>query len=381
MKFRRYLFARLYRDPEPGADGSLDTSADAGTQASATDLGAAGADTQQQAAPQTPEDRTAAAMAAMFPDKAAGGETEAAKEQRLRDEAGRFSKKPEVDPKAAAAGADPNKKPVVDPKDATAMPEGLTPKAQERFQALANTNKELSGRLEQVTALAGGNPDAVLPMLQSAAAMRETFQENGVTRDQFERATSAIGLLNKGDMQGYQQLLEDQLRQVALVTGRAPAQIDALAGFGDLREAVDNLQMTEAHAIEVARSRTQQQYQQQANQRQQHEQQSQQQEQQAIHGGQVAVDRFCKARMTSDLDYAKIEPMLLKEIQGGLLEGVPPQRWAAIVEKTYNLIKQTAGTTRSQATGGGVLRPSGGDAAQHAPKTAFEAMWGKAQPT
>lgn len=380
MKFRRYIFARLYRDPEPGVDGSLDTSVDPGTQASAADPGA-GADTQQQAAQQTPEDRTAAAMAAMFPDKAAGGETEAAKEQRLRDEAGRFSKKPEVDPKTAAIAADPNKKPVVDPKDATAMPEGLTPKAQERFQALANTNKELTGRLEQVTALAGGNPDAVLPMLQSAAAMRDTFQEHGVKREQFEQGMQVIGMMNRGDLAGAQQFLEEQLRMISLVTGKPPGQIDALSAFPDLRDSVDNLQMTEAHALEVARARTHQQHLQQSNQREQQIQQSHQQEQQAIHGGQLAVDRFCKARMTSDLDYAKIEPMLLKEIQGGLLEGVPPQRWAAIVEKTYNLIKQTAGTTRGQATGGGVLRPSGGDVAQHAPKTAFEAMWGKAQPT
>lgn len=379
MKFRQKLFARLYRDPEPGVDGSADPSTDPHAQVGMSDLtGATAPDAAQSAAVQTTEQRDQAAVAAMFPDKT--GETEEAKAQRLRDEAGRFAKGPaQTDPKVAAV--DP-KKAAADPKDATVMPEGLTPKAQERFQALANTNKELTGRLEQATALAGGNPDAVIPMLQSAQAMATTFQENGVTREQFDRATQALGLLNRGDMQGYQQLLEDQLRQVALHTGRAPSQIDALAGFADLREAVDNLQMTEAHAIEVARSRTQQNYQQQNQQRQHQEQQFEQQSQQAVRGGQVAVDQFCKARMTSDLDYAKIEPMLLKEIQGGLLEGVPPQRWAAIVEKTYNLIKQTAVSTRTQASGGGggVLRPSGGDAVKGKPQSGFEAMFGTPAP-
>lgn len=320
-------------------------------------------------------------MAAMFPAAAPENETPEAKEARLRDEAGRFAKKPEVDPRApAAAAVDPNapKKPAPDP---TAMPEGLTPKAQERFQALANTNKELTAAVTAATQIAG-SPEAIVPMLESAKALQTTFQEHGVRREQFDQAMQVVGLMNRGDLAGAQQVLEEQLRLISLATGKPIGAVDALAKFPDLREAVDSLQITEANALEVARARTQQGYQQQTQQRQQQEQQHQHQEQQAKSQGLRAVDQFCKTRMTSDLDFAKIEPVLLKQIQSGLLEGVPPSAWASIVEKTYNLIKQTGGvqSPQPQASGGGVLRPSGAGAVKGAPQNGFEAMWGGAAP-
>ena len=351
MKFRRNLFSRLYRNDEPGDEGSgfeppgadiASANPDVGDTASSVDAGATAAP----ATPQTPEGKTKAMADAMFPTPKTPEQEQAAAEQRARDAQGKFAKKP-TDPNAPVDPKDPTKKPAVDPKDLTVMPEGLTPKAQERFQALANTNKELTGRLEAATALAGGNPDAVVPMLQSAQALQQTFQQHGVTRDQFTQATEAIGLLNRGDMAGFQRMLESQLRQVSLATGKPIVQVDALAEFPDLRERVDALQLTEADAIEMARNRAAQTQQRQQQQRQQQEQGQQQAIQQETHKGKLEVDDFCKKAMKTDLDYAKIEPILLQEIKDGLLKGVPPDRWAAIVEKTYRLIKQTSVSART----------------------------------
>lgn len=377
MTIRRHLFARLYRDPNPdeGGGGFTETSTvDAVATAEITQDNPGTGDATATA------EKPASAHEAMWGKQSTDplpGETPEATAARLRDDQGRFAKKPEVvDPLNPTA---PAKKPDAKPEDALAMPEGLSPKAQTRFQELANTNKELTGKLEAATAIAGGNPDAVVPMLESARALQTTFQEHGIRKEQFEQGMQVIGMMNRGDLAGAQQVLEEQLRLISLATGKPIGAVDALAKFPDLREAVDALQITEANALEVARARTQQGFQQQTQQRQQQEQQYQQQEERAVQGGQIAVDKFCKARMSTDLDYAKIEPILLREIKGGLLQGVPPSAWASLVEKTYNLIKQTGGINRSQASaGGGVLRPSGGDAVQQAPKNAFEAMWGKA---
>lgn len=381
MKFRYKHFSRVYRDPDPGVDGG---GADASIVA---DAGASGsvADT----AP--PANSIEGGMAAMFPAASAGpeGETPEAKAERLRDEGGRYAKKPELDPKSAAVDPNaPTKKP--DGKDGVekhAMPEGLSPKGQERFQALANENKELTAAVTAATQIAG-SPEAIVPMLESAKALQTTFQEHGVRREQFDQGMQVIGMINRGDLAGAQKVMEEQLRLISLATGRPIGAVDALAGFPDLRERVDSLQISEADAMELARNRTHQSSQQQQQQRQQQEQQYQQREQQAVQGGQLAVDKFCKSRMTSDLDYAKIEPVLLKEIRPpdgspGLLDGIPPQRWAQIVEKTYNLIKQTGGasTTQQQAGGGGVLRPSGAGAVKGVPQNGFEAMFGSPAPT
>lgn len=169
---------------------------------------------------------------------------------------------------------------------------------------------------------------------------------------------------------------------MSLQTGKPIGQVDALAKYPDLREAVDNLQVTEAHALEIARARAQQLAGQQAQQRQQEQrnQQRQQQEQaeamqREVQGGQLAVDKFCRSKMATDLDYAKVEPLLLKEVEGGLLEGVPPARWPAIIEKTYNLIRQSVGMGRQQTTVP-TLRPSGVDRGQQQPRSMHEAMFG-----
>lgn len=365
-------FQRPYRNDEPGEDGTGDTAAPGAPGAPAEDA----APPQDSAPPAT--DKPASMLEAMFPaKKEVTAEEQAAADQRARDEKGRFATKPPVDPNAPPA--DQAKKPPVDPNELTKMPEGLTPKAQERFQALANTNRELSSKLEAVSSLVGGNLEAVAPMLQSVQALQQTFQEHGVRQEQFEQGMQVIGMINRGDLEGAQAFLQDQLRQIALVTGKPVVPVDALAGHQDLRAAVDNLQMSEAHAIEVARARMVQNHTQQTQQRQQQEQQTQQQSAQAIQQGQLAVDKFCKAQMSTDLDYAKIEPLLLKEIQEGLLQGIPPHAWAGIVEKTYRLIKQTSATARQGQTTT-VLRPTGGEAPTAKPKSAFEAMWGKTAP-
>jgi hypothetical protein len=153
-------------------------------------------------------------------------------------------------------------------------------------------------------------------------------------------------------------------------------------------QAVDNLQITEQHALEIARGRFNQGQQRQNAQRQQQEnqrQQAQQDQAAAVPDGrahaQVAVDKFCQTMQKSDLDFARIEPMLLEQIQGGLLQDVPPHRWPELVQKTYGLIKQTAGQVRgSSGATSMALRPAGGEAPTAQPKSMHEAMWGASKP-
>lgn len=277
-------------------------------------------------------------------------------------------------PGASSEGAKPEvaavDKPPVDPnappkddaaEDITKMPEGLSKGAQERFQRLANDNKEVKQRLEEVQS-------AVEPF-------RQALQENGVRQEQFEMATGYIGLINKGDYRGALAIMDKERQQLALMIGEPLEGVDALSDHPDLREAVDSFQITEPHALELARQRSQQQMQQQRQQEQQQTQQFHLQQQQATQQGTQAVDAFCKQMMKSDLDYAKVEAILLPQIQSGLLKDVPPSRWAAVVESTYKMIKASAGAGK-QTPSTPPLRGNGLDSPGNAPKTMHEAMWG-----
>jgi hypothetical protein len=250
------------------------------------------------------------------------------------------------------------------------MPQGLAPASQQRFQALANEVRELRPLREQVDT-----------QTRQLSYVKETFESHGIKQPQFEQAASVIGMINRGDFAGAEKVLLDQLQQIALMTGRQPAQVDALSNFPDLRQAVDSLQVTEPHALEIARGRHQQLQGQQVQQRQQQEQEATLQEQQAFQQGQRAVDTFCQQMKRTDVDYGQIETQLLPHIPK-MLAGVPPAQWANIVQAQYQMIKQVAAQARQGAAGSSFqsMRPTGAASPSSAPKDGFEAMWGHPRP-
>lgn len=297
-----------------------------------------------------------------------------------RDELGRFASPAEKAAAEAAQGAQPGQpaqpKPAADPNkppaedDPTVMPDGLGQKAQERFQRLAGTVKELTARTEQLD--------------QQVSYVRDTFQQHGISQQQFEQAAGVIGMLNKGDYRGALQVLDQQRQQIALQLGEALPGVDALQGFPDLRQKVDGLLMTEADALEVARLRQTQSVQQQQRQQVESQQREQQTQQQAVQTAQAAVDAWWKQTAATDIDAPAIEAKLLPHIPA-LLQGVPPAAWANVIQQQYRILKEAAGSFRRQPpppSGGDLpLRPNGsGSQPQQRPQSMHEAMWGRPAP-
>ena len=296
-----------------------------------------------------------------------------------RDEFGRFAPKPgkaptasEVGEPAKAAQAAPAEKPPAEEgtDDLLKEPEGLAPKSSERFHRLANEVRDLRGQVEQRE--------------QALSYVRDTFQENGITAEQFEQAASVIGALNRGDLETAERVLMEQLQQIAIARGRPIGQIDPLAQFPDLRAAVDGLQVSEEHALQLARARVieqgqQQRTQQQAQQQQEQRarQQQQEQAQQQVNTALTSIDAFTREMAAKDMDWPVIEAKLLPRVQT-LLKDVPPSQWLNIVKTQYELIKDVSAGAVRQPTqqAGQVLRPTGQGSPAAAPKSMFDAMWG-----
>lgn len=244
-------------------------------------------------------------------------------------------------------------------EDPTKMPEGLSQKAQERFQKLAHMNKELTGRVEEIT--------------QAVEPFRQALQDNNIQREQFDQAAAVIGMMNKGDLEGALNVLDEQRRLISLAMGKPLPGIDALSDFPDLREAVDTMQITEGHALEIARTRSQQLQGQRITEQRQQQERTTKQNQQTVSAGLQAVDAFTKKMMETDLDYAAIESKLLPRVPK-LLAGVPPHLWADTVSEAYQLIKEAGGVNR-QTTTAPALRPTGTPSPASAPKNMLEAMF------
>lgn len=292
-----------------------------------------------------------------------------------RDELGRFASPAEkAAAEAAQAAAQPGAaKPAIDPnkpaeEDPTAMPEGLGQKAQERFQRLAGTVKELTARTEALD--------------QQVSYVRETFQAHGITQPQFEQAAAVIGMLNKGDYRGALHVLDQQRQQIALQLGEPLPGVDALANFPELRQKVDGLMMTEADALQMAKMIQTQGYQTQLRQQWEQSQHQQQAQQQAVQSAQQAVDQWWKQTAATDIDAPAIEAKLLPHIPA-LLQGVPPSAWPNVVQQQYRILKEAASGFRRQqqpSQDGAPLRPIGaGTQPQQRPGSMYEAMWNRPQ--
>ncbi len=296
-----------------------------------------------------------------------------------RDEKGRFAggvKEAPADPTkpaepAAVKPAEPVAKPAdkpAEPEDLTAMPEGLGAKAQERFQRLANANREASEQLNYVRSVFK-SPEH----FQQAAEAVRVFEEHQIQPQQFQQAVGFLAAINRGDFAAAQQVLVEQLRQVSLMTGQTVPGVDALAEFPDLRQAVDGFQITEAHAVELARMRRIQQAQQQHHQQTQQVQQSRQAEEQAFRQGQAAVDKWARSMAADDIDWPNIEDKIVPHIPE-LLQGVPPQRWVSVLQAQAKLLKSAIPTFRQPVAEPAPLRPAGAGAPQRAPASMHEAI-------
>lgn len=286
-----------------------------------------------------------------------------------RDEKGRFAKTDaekaaEQAAKPPEAKVEPAKaaKPET-PEELLQMPEGLQPKAQQRFQKLVETNKELSARIEQAD--------------QQTSYIRETFQQHGVRREQFEQAVQFIGAINSGNLEQALRVLDAQRAEIALALGKPLPGVDVLSEHPDLRQAVDAMQMSETHAIELAKRRRDEQFAQANWQATQQRQQEEQRTQQAVNTGLLEIDKFCKQIAQTDVDYPAIEALLLPEIKN-LISGLPPMQWKSAIETQYRLLKQAAAARATSAPSQTVLRPTGSASPAARPRSMHEAMWGSA---
>lgn len=269
--------------------------------------------------------------------------------------------------KVAADAAKPVEKADDRYKGALDVPPGLSPKGQNRFQALASMIRERDAKLDEFEATKA----QVQEQAEIVKGFNVVFEESKCQPQQFELAMGFIGAVNRGDFATAEKVLADQVRLLSLATGRDIGAPDPLADFPDLLEAVEAQQATRQHALEIARARTQERA--QAGQRKQVEasQAAQAKMQTAIQQGSQAVQAWVTKMAAGDIDWPAKEQRLAAEIDW-IAENVHPSQWVAHLERFAKMIvlpqQQTQNTTRP-------LRASAGASASKArPQNMQEAI-------
>jgi hypothetical protein len=272
--------------------------------------------------------------------------------------------KPAVDPKAAAPKPDakPGEQPKVD--DDLTMPEGLTPKSQQRFQKLANTVKELTAYREQAE-----------PMVQAAMEVQQILQENGVVQEQFERTMSYVGAFNRGDLREALRILDEEREAIAAMAGVELPGVDLLRHYPDLQQAVQQGQITRQHAAELASARRMEYERHVANEQTSSQQQQQQADQRARQEALAAIDKFLVSKK-GDLNFEARS----RALEGAIVracQGLPPSVWPTVVAELYEAAGQMLPMASSPASTPAPLRPTGNaNGARPRPTSMVDAIGG-----
>lgn len=262
--------------------------------------------------------------------------------------------KPEEDKEEAA-------EPVADeskPENEDEPPEGISKKAQERFRNLTAKLKEKDSEVESLRS--------------DLNSFRTMMKETGGKPEDFAKTFEYIRALNHGELDHARSILEDQIRQLSVMTGKPFGQVDPLAQFPDLRERVNAYQMDEQTALEMARHRTMQNQQRQSYMQQQERQQS---EQQAAYAKQTAIaeiDRMGAEWAKSDPDYAMKEGLIAAKAKE-IAAQFPPQQWPAQVRLMYQTISSIPMQKQVTQTPP-PLRASGQSAGNRQPSSMLEAL-------
>ncbi len=249
------------------------------------------------------------------------------------------------------------------------IPSGLRGEHRKAYVALVEHAKALDAKA--TTAESAGRE------LEQAKGVLSTFNEvisdAKATPDQMAMAFDVIKAINAGDLDRAIGALQGQLSELARMAGRSVPGIDwkdQLKDFPDLADAVANAQITQEHALELAKGRRMQAEQARQADESRSRAQTAQQWEQDKRAAMADVNKYLSEKAKTDLDHQKKEQIVAAKVRE-IIAGVPPSRWAEKIALFYEgLVLPPAAPAKELQP----LRTRTGAGGTPAPKTAEDAL-------
>lgn len=246
---------------------------------------------------------------------------------------------PEGDEPAPEPEPEADPPPEVDPVDTEIAELKLGERSAERFRELSKSEKALAP-IREAAEKAGVTLDD-LPVVFERARERDDFvrmvSETGATPEQFGKLLdyqTTITAANKGDLAAAEAaftMLLPEVQTLAKLLGKDIAGIaDPLADHPDLKDDVENGDITKERALELARSRTQDLLQKTTREQTTQIEQAAQEKTQAVDW----LNRFDAHMEGSDPTYAAKRPVLLAFVET-IGSTLPPAKWPEAVKAYY----------------------------------------------
>lgn len=249
-----------------------------------------------------------------------------------------------------------------EPDDDLKTPDGLGVKANERFQALANEIRERRAKDEEIRQIT-----------ETYQEFRRMANEGCDSPEEVANLFDYAKSVKNGDFDKVENYLREQVAQFEAFSGRSFGG-GLMSNYSDLKQRVDDMELDEQTAREVAAARWQQQQlaqqQQQYNQFQQQQYQQQMELENARQMGAQAVNNFSMEMAKSDLMWPEIEPKLTEYARKHLSD-VHPSQWVGALSSYYHGLKASMQPVRQSSQ---PLRTGISGSGSAMPKTTLEAI-------
>lgn len=181
---------------------------------------------------------------------------------------------------------------------------------------------------------------------QDITEFRELVKSTGMSPQEFAQTLEFGRLVNSGDEKNLRvalEMIENQRAALYQKLGVEAPGVDLLQGHDDLKQAVDNMEITRERAVELAKYRKQQA---EVTQRQQVEQQSVQQQQafqQQVHQAAGAMEAYLQTR-ANEVDHPARMKVITEHFKNPanlqkFVSTYQPQQWAATIQMMYDNIQ------------------------------------------
>ena len=243
------------------------------------------------------------------------------------------------DPNAPKPEAKPEKKPADKPAEPKAEDKPKAPE-QEEAELLEGVKSERGKeRIRQVFA-------EKKQLEQDITEFRELVKSTGMSPQEFAQTLEFGRLVNSGDEKNLRvalEMIEGQRAMLYQKLGVEAPGVDLLQGHDDLKQAVDNMEITRERAVELAKYRKQQA---EVQQRQQVEQQSVQQQQafqQQVQQAAGAMEAYLQTR-ANEVDHPARMKVITEHFKNPanlqkFVSTYQPQQWAATIQMMYDNIQ------------------------------------------
>ena len=246
-------------------------------------------------------------------------------------------------------------KPVED--DPYKMPEGLQEKSQQRFSKLVEMNQQKDAQIQQLQPVHNW--------------INDNFGKQQGGYEALQQFADYFGAINTGDYQKAGQILQAQLQQYTLLTGQQ-LQISPLADFPELQQQVDNFEIAEQTALEIARYRKQEAMLSQQQQQGQIQAQQQQQFEQEVNQAEQQILGMINEWKAADIDFPAKEKAIADFLGG--LQGVRPSAVPNLIKRYYASLGAITQATQKPTQSQQPLRATGKGAGNAVPKNSLEAI-------